>query len=159
MDLFLELEIVYIVIGIFILTITAIVTSRDFVAYKEIKDKNGDVVETVKTHSFIKGMLSVGLFVAIMIGAHYNVTTTRMHNVEKMFNEGDTIICENKMRRTISRSILLSQKLGWRVENHLFKNADYERDFHTSRCIEWTEIDENLKEKTNDRFTIKEEKK
>jgi hypothetical protein len=159
MDLFLELEIVYIVIGIFILTITAIVTSRDFVANKEIKDKNGDVVKTVKTHSFIKGMSSVGLFVAIMIGLHYNVTTTRMDNVEEMFTNGQTIICENKMRRTISRSILLSQKLGWRVENHLFKNADYERDFHTSRCIEWTEVDQDLKEKTNDRFTIKEEKK
>ena len=159
MDLFLELEIVYIVIGIFILSITAFVTSRDFVSNKEIKDKNGDVVQTVKTHAFIKGMSFVGLFVAIMIGAHYNVTTTRMNNVEKMFTEGQTIICENKMRRTISRSILLSTKLGWRVENHLFKNADYERDFHTSRCIEWTEGDKELQENTNDRFKLKEEKK
>ena len=143
MDLFLELEIVYIVIGIFILSITAFVTSRDF----------------VPAGAFKKGMLSVGAFVTIMIVAHYNVTTTRMSNVEKMFLEGQTIICENKMRRTISRSILLSQKLGWRVENHLFKNPDYERDFHTSRCIEWTEVDQDLKEKTNDRFKIKEEKK
>jgi len=143
MDLFLELEIVYIVIGIFILTITAIVTTRDF----------------VPAGAFKKGMFFVGSFVAIMIGAHYNVTTTRMHNVEELFNNGQTIICENKMRRTISRSILLSQKLGWRVENHLFKNGDYERDFHTSRCIEWTEVDQDLKEKTNDRFSIKKEKK
>ncbi len=143
MDLFLELEIVYIIIGIFILSVTAFVTSRDF----------------VPAGAFKKGMSFVGLFVTIMIGAHYNTTTSRMSNVEKMFEEGQTIICENKMRRTISRSILLSQKLGWRVENHLFKNGDYERDFHTSRCIEWTEGDTKLQADTNDRFKIKEEKK
>jgi len=143
MDLFLELEIVYIVIGIFILSITAFVTSRDF----------------VPAGAFKKGMLSVGAFVTIMIGAHYNVTTTRMNNVEKMFSEDKIIICENKMRRTISRSILLSKKLGWRVENHLFKNPDYERDFHTSRCIEWTEGDKNLEKTTNDRFKLKKEEK
>jgi len=142
MDLFLELEIVYIVIGIFILSITAFVTSRDF----------------IPAGAFKKGMLSVGAFVAIMIGAHYNVTTTRMTNVEKMFLDGQTIICENKMRRTISRSVILSKKLGWRVENHLFKNKDYERDFHTSRCIELDEIDQDLKQETNDRFKLKEKK-
>ncbi len=158
MDLFLELEIVYIVIGIFILSITAFVTSRDFVAYREIKNKNGEVVERIPTGSFKKGMLAVGLFVAIMIGGHYSVTTTRMKNVEKMFNDGETIICENKMRRTISRSVILSKKLGWRVENHLFKNKDYERDFHTSRCIELDEVDKDLKKETNDRFKLKEKK-
>jgi hypothetical protein len=77
MDLFLELEIVYIVIGIFILSVTAVVTSRDF----------------VPAGAFKKGMSFVGTFVAIMIILHYNVTTTRMSNVEAMFEEGNTIIC------------------------------------------------------------------
>jgi len=143
MDLFLELEIVYIVIGIFILSVTAFVTSRDF----------------VPAGAFKKGMSFVGLFVAIMIGLHYNVTTTRMNNVETMFEEGSTIICENKMRRTISRSVLLSKKQDWIVENHLFKHVDYERDFHTSRCIEFTEgVAEEQKDK-NDRFKLKAENK
>ena len=143
MDLFLELEIVYIVIGIFILSITTFVTTRDF----------------MPKGAFKKGFLAVGAFVAIMIISHYNVTTSRMFNVEKIFEDGETIICENKMRRTISRSILLSKKLGWRVENHLFKNSDYERDFHTSRCIEWEEGDSELKAMKNSRFKLKEEKK
>jgi len=143
MDLFLELEIVYIVIGIFILSITTFVTTRDF----------------MPKGAFKKGFLSVGVFVAIMIFAHYNVTTTRMFNVEKLFNNGETIICENKMRRTISRSVLLSKRMGWRVENHLFKNADYERDFHTSRCIEWVEGDTELKAIKNDRFKLEKENK
>lgn len=121
MDLFLELEIVYIVIGAFILSITAFVTSRDF----------------VPAGAFKKGMLIVGAFVAVMILFHYNMTTSRMNGVEKMFNDGDTIICENKMRRTISKSVLLSKEMGWKMEDHLFKHVDYERDFHTSRCVEW----------------------
>jgi len=121
MDLFLELEIVYIVIGAFILSITAFVTSRDF----------------VPAGAFKKGMLFVGGFVAIMITFHYIMTTSRMDNVEKMFENGDTIICENKMRRTISKSVLLSKEMGWTMQNHLFKHIDYERDFHTSRCVEW----------------------
>lgn len=138
MELFLELEIVYIVIGLFILTITTIVTTREF----------------MPKGAFKKGILTVGLIVAVLISLHYNMTTSRMENVEKMFNNGDTLICENKMRRTISRSILLSKKMGWRIEGHLFKNEDYERDFHTSRCVEWTgtepEFEQEMKEQAKE---------
>jgi len=143
MELFLELEIVYIVIGVFILTITAIVTTRDF----------------VPKGAFKKGMSFVGAFVAVMIAGHYYTTTSRMDNVEKMFNKGETIICENKMRRTVSRSVLLSQELGWRVEDHLFKNDDYERDFHTSRCVEWIGSEPQIEQEKTDRFNLKAEKK
>lgn len=124
MELFFELEIVYIVIGIFILSITAFVTTRDF----------------MPKGAFKKGMLFVGAFVVGMILFHYNMTTTRMAGVKKIFNDGETVICENKMRRTISRSVLLSKDLGWRLEGDKFKNDDYERDFHTSRCIEFDGI-------------------
>lgn len=130
MELFLELEIVYIVIGIFILSVTAIVTTRDF----------------MPKVAFKRGMLSVGAFVVIMIALHYNATTSRMQNVQEMFNSGEEIICENKMKRTVARSVILSKALGWRVEDHLFKNSDYERDFHTSRCIEWTGSDMKMEE-------------
>ncbi|MFA5233597.1 MAG: hypothetical protein WC390_04280 [Sulfurimonas sp.] len=125
MELFLELEAVYIVIGIFILSVTAFVTTRDF----------------MPKVAFKRGMLSVGVFVVIMIALHYSATTSRMQNVEEMFHAGEEIICENKMKRTVSRSVILSKALGWRVEDHLFKNSDYERDFHTSRCVEWTGSD------------------
>ena len=121
MGLFLELEIVYIVIALFILSITAFVTTRDF----------------MPKGAFKKGMLGVGGIMAVMVAFHYNLTTSRMDGVEEIFNNGETLICENKMRRTISRSVLLSKKMGWRLEDHLFKNDDFERDFHTSRCVEW----------------------
>lgn len=121
MDLFFELEIVYIVIGIFILSVTAFVTTRDF----------------MPKVAFKRGMLGVSSFVLIMILLHFFMTTSRMEGVKELFNAGETIICENKMRRTISRSVLLSQELGWRIEGDKFKNDDYERDFHTSRCIEF----------------------
>ncbi len=124
MELFLELEAVYLAIGAFIMTITVIVTTRDF----------------VPKVAFKRGMFGVGGALALMIGFHYNMTTSRMEGVKEIFNNGETVICENKMRRTVSRSVLLSQELGWRIEGDKFKNDDYERDFHTSRCIEFDGI-------------------
>lgn len=128
MKLFFELEGAYIVIGVFILVVTAIVTTRDF----------------VPKGAFKKGMISVLVLLSLMVGAHYSLTTSRMQNVEEIFNNGKTVICENKMRRTASRSVLISKEMGWTVEEHLFKNSDYERDFHTSRCIEWTGMHSDL---------------
>ena len=130
MELFLELEAVYIVIGIFILSVTAIVTTRDF----------------MPKGAFKKGILGVGVVVSIMIGFHYNLTTKRMDGVEKIFNSGETVICENKMRRTVSRSVLLSQELGWKLEDHMFKHHDYERDFHSSRCVDWIGSEPQIEE-------------
>lgn len=125
MELFFELEIVYIVIGIFFLTITAIVTTREF----------------MPKVAFKRGMLGVGGFLTIMIFAHYFMTTSRMEGVKAVFESGETVICENKMRRTISRSVLLSKDLGWRLEGDNFVNDDYERDFHSSRCIDFDGIE------------------
>ncbi len=127
MELFFELEIVYIVIGIFILSVTAFVTTRDF----------------MPPAAFKKGMISISMMLATLIAMHYYMTTTRMDGVKKLFNEGETIICENKMRRTISQSVLISKDLGWRLDGDLLKSDDYERDFHTSRCVDW--IGDNLK--------------
>ena len=130
MGLFLELEIVYIIIGIFILSITAVVTTRDF----------------MPKGAFKKGMLGVGIVVSVMIGFHYTLTTKRMDGVEKIFNSGETVICENKMRRTVSRSVLLSQELAWKLEDHMFKHHDYERDFHSSRCVDWIGSEPQIEE-------------
>ena len=120
MKLFFELEIVYLVIGIFFLVITAFVSTRKF----------------MPRTAFSRGMIGVGSVIAIMVSAHYYITTTRMDGVKKIFNEGGTIICENKMQRTISRSVLISKELEWRLEKDLFVSDNHSRDFHTSRCVE-----------------------
>jgi len=121
MDLFLELEGPYLVIGLFILSITAFVTTRDF----------------VPRVAFKRGMLSVLAGLAVLVGFHYYMTTTRMANVEAIYNSGEAVICENKMRRTISQSVLVRPDMGWVIKDHIFQNPDYERGFHTSRCVEW----------------------
>lgn len=120
MELFFELEIVYIVIGIFILSVTAFVTTRDF----------------IPKVAFKRGMISVSMVLATMITIHYNMTTSRMEGVKEVFNEGGTVICENKMQRTISRSVLISKVLDWRLEGDLLVSDNHSRDFHTSRCID-----------------------
>ena len=141
MERFIELEAAYMVIGVFMLVITAIVTTRSFVPKR----------------SFKWGMSLVSIFVIFIIVTHYNVTTSRMIEVKESFHNGEIIICENKMRRTISRSVLLSQEQGWKVEADLFTNPDYERDFHTSRCLKWIGSEAQIESEKNDRFKLKKE--
>ncbi len=124
MNLFIELEIVYLVIAVFFLSVTAIVTTRSFMP---------------KT-AFSRGMISVSMVFAVMITAHYFVTTKRMDGVKEIFNEGGIIICENKMQKTISRSVLISKELEWRLEGNVFKSDNAIRDFHTARCVDYSPI-------------------
>ena len=124
MERFFELEVAYVVIGIFFLIVTAFVTTREF----------------MPKVAFKRGMISVFSVFAIMIAAHYAFTTKRMNGVAEIFNEGKVIICENKMRRTISQSVLISKELGWRLEVDYFKNPDFERDFFTARCVDYSPI-------------------
>lgn len=124
MELFFELEIVYIIIGLFFLVVTLFVTTRDF----------------MPKVAFKRGMIGVTLLFSIMISLHFLITTKRMAGVKEIFNEGGVIICENKMRRTISRSVLISQELGWSIEGDHFTSPDVERDFHTARCVDYAPI-------------------
>ena len=124
MERFFELEVAYVVIGIFFLIVTAFVTTREF----------------MPKVAFKRGMFSVFTVFAFMIAAHYAFTTKRMNGVAEIFNEGKVIICENKMRRTISQSVLISKELGWRLEGDYFKNSDFERDFFTARCVDYSPI-------------------
>ncbi|MCF6340685.1 MAG: hypothetical protein L3J10_08070 [Sulfurimonas sp.] len=142
MERFIELELAFMVVGAFFLAITAFVTSRDF----------------VPKGSFKTGMSVVGGFVVFMILTHYYVTTSRIAEVKESFYEGEIIICENKMRRTIARSVLLSLKLGWDTEGDLFTNPNYERDFHISRCLKWIGNEEQIESEKNDRFDLDKEK-
>ncbi len=124
LKLFFELEIAYIVIGIFVLIVTAFVTTRDF----------------VPRVAFKRGMIGIGSIICIMILAHYFITTKRMAGVKEIFNEGGTIICENKMQLTISRSVLVSKELGWRLEGDFFASDSYVRTFHTARCVDYSPL-------------------
>ncbi len=129
MELFFELEIAYIVIGIFFLIITAYVTTNS----------------TLPKSSFKYGMLGVTSIFGGMIMAHYYTTVSRMDGVKKLFNDGETIICENKMRRTISQSVLISKELEWRLEGDKFVSDNHVRDFHTARCVDYASIDPEKK--------------
>ena len=130
MDRFIELEGGYIFIMVFFLAVTLFVTTRDFMPKNALK----------------RGMIGVFGIFAIMITIHYYVTSARMEGVKEIFNEGKTIICENKMRRTISQSVLISKQLGWRLEGDYFKNPEYERDFFTARCVDYAPIAAEAKE-------------
>jgi hypothetical protein len=121
MPLFFELELPYIAIGLFILAVTAFVTTREF----------------MPKVAFKRGMIGVIVIFSLMIAFHYSMTTKRMDGVKDIFNEGGTVICENKMHRTVSRSVLISKKLGWRLDGDLFKSYNAVRDFHTSRCVDY----------------------
>ncbi len=124
MELFFELEVVYLVIGSFFLIVTAFVTTRKF----------------MPKVAFMRGMVSVFMIFAVMITAHFFVTVKRMNGVQEIFKGGGTIICENKMQRTISRSVLMSKELGWRLEGDYFANDNYDRTFHTARCVDYSPI-------------------
>jgi len=124
MEKFIELEIVYIVIGVFFLAVTAFVTTRSF----------------MPKMAFMRGMISVSMVFAVMITAHYFVTTKRMNGVKEIFNEGGIIICENKMQKTISRSVLISKELEWRLEGDKFESDNHMRAFHTARCVDYSPI-------------------
>jgi len=116
---FLELEGGYLVIAAFILGVTIFVTTRDFMSQRAFKI----AVPFVFT------------FVAIFILAHYFVTTSRMEEVKTSFNQDKNFICESREIRKVAQSIVISKKLGWQLEDDLFVSPEYERGFHTARCI------------------------
>lgn len=121
MKLFFELEIAYIIIAIFFLVVTIIATTRSF------SPKN----------SFKKIFPVVFVVLAIAIATHYNITTSRMYEVETAFNSGKYIICENRTKKDIGTTIVLSQNQGWILNDHIFSNKDYFKSFISARCLEY----------------------
>jgi len=119
MDKFLELEGGYLAIGVFIMCIAAVVTTRSFVG------KN----------AFKTGMPITFLFLAFFIGLHFYVTTNRMDRVKTRFTDGKPVICENRINRKAEQSIIISNKEGWSLEGDIFKSPKFTRPFHTARCL------------------------
>lgn len=119
MNMFLQLEAGNLTIGLFFLLIAIIVATRSFVR------------PAVK--KFI--LFTVIVVFTLLIAGHYLITTDRMASVKSAFAEGKEIECESRMNRKAAQSVVVSKKLGWSLEGDLFSNPNYERTFHSARCI------------------------
>ena len=124
MELFLKLEAGYLGIGLFALAITLIVTTRSFVARGIWK----------------KSLAIMTIIIGIFIGLHYFVTISRINEVEKTFNDGGKIICENRAVRKVSQSVTIEKSNEWALENHMLSSPNYSREFFTARCIKHVPI-------------------
>ncbi len=119
MQKFFILEGAYLMIALFVLAITLFVSTRPFMpkgAYK-------------------KGLLWVGLVIALMIGAHYWVTTSRMAEVKAAFSANQPVLCESRMQRKVAQSVEILRAREWSLQGDLFVSPHYSRPFHAARCI------------------------
>ena len=82
-----------------------------------------------------KGLSYVSIVLAVFIGAHYYVTTSRMNEVKAAFEEGKTIICESRMQRKAAQFIEIKKALEWHLEGDNFVSPNYSRPFFSARCI------------------------
>lgn len=125
MELFFKLEFGYLAIALFILGVTLFVTTRTFMGKNLWK----------------KAVLIVTLVLSFFILAHYFVTVNRINKVETAFNNGEKVICENKVVRKVSQSVIIEKSNEWSLENHLFSSPNYDRDFFSARCIKHTPLE------------------
>lgn len=116
---FFFLEGAYLILGAIILLITLFVGTRSFMSKGAWK----------------RGLLWVSLVIAIVIGSHYYVTTKRMAEVQRVFHEGGTILCESRMIRKGARFVTISKDNAWTLENDNFMSPNYVRPFFAARCI------------------------
>jgi len=119
MKTFFYLEGAYLILAGIILLVTLFVTTRPFMAKGAVK----------------KGLVSVSMVLAVMIGAHYYVTTKRMAEVKEAFRQNRSILCESRMQRKVSQVVHIKRANGWRLEGDNFVSDYYERPFFLARCI------------------------
>ena len=117
---FFFLEGAYLLLGLFTLLITLFVTTRPFMAKTSVK----------------RGLFWVSLVIAIMIGGHYTVTSNRMAEVRTAFENGETIICENRATRKVAPTVIINKAQEWVLEDdNNFVSPNYSRSFFSARCI------------------------
>ena len=119
MQEFFFLEGAYLILAGIILLITLFVTTRPFMTKGAVK----------------KGLSSVAIFLAVMIGAHYYITTSRMAEVRAAFEQGRTIICESRMQRKVAQDVRIKKSNDWELQGNNFVSPHYERPFFSARCI------------------------
>jgi len=116
---FFYLEGAYLILGGIILLITLFVSTRPFMGKGAVK----------------KGLFWVTLVLAILIGAHYNMTTGRMTEVKEAFNKGLPIICESRMQRKVAQTVTIQKSHDWSLVKDNFVSPKYARPFFSARCI------------------------
>ena len=75
------------------------------------------------------------MFLVVMIGMHYKITTDRMSRVKSAFKEGKTIICESRATRKVAQSVDVNINREWVLEGDVFSSVNYGRVFHSARCL------------------------
>ncbi len=116
---FFFLEGAYLILGAIVLLITLFVGTRPFMSKGAWK----------------RGLFWVSLVIAIAIGSHYYVTTKRMAEVQRVFHDGGTILCESRMIRKGARFVTIRKANEWTLENDNFTSPHYVRPFFSARCI------------------------
>jgi len=118
---FFYLEGAYLILAAIILLVTLFVTTRPFMSPSAPK----------------KGLTGVALVLALFIGGHYWVTTSRIAAVKSAFASGKPVLCESRMLRKMAQSIEIRKGTAahWRIEGDNFVSPEYTRPFHTARCI------------------------
>ncbi len=67
--------------------------------------------------------------------SHYLNTTERMNAVQEAFKNNKTVICESRATRGVEQTILISKDKDWHLENDIFTSKNYDRGFHSARCL------------------------
>ena len=118
---FFYLEGAYLILAGIILLVTLYVTTRPFMSRNAPR----------------KGMTIVAVVLALFIGAHFWVTTSRIAEVKEAFNAGKPVLCESRMLRKMAQSIEIRRGTAarWRIEEDNFVSPEYTRPFHLARCI------------------------
>ena len=118
---FFYLEGAYLILAGIILLITLFVTTRPFMSPAAPK----------------KGLTAVALVLALFIGAHFWITTSRIAAVKAAFAAGKPVLCESRMLRKMAQSIEIRKGTAarWRIEGDNFVSPEFIRPFHIARCI------------------------
>ena len=118
---FFYLEGAYLILAGIILLITFYVTTRPFMSPKAPK----------------KGLSLVAIVLAIFIGMHFWVTTSRISAVKQAFEAGKPVLCESRMLRKMAQSVQIHKGTAakWHIEGDNFVSPSFVRPFHMARCI------------------------
>ena len=120
MNFFFILEAGLLTISVFLLAVIAFTSTRSFVT----------------KGAFIRTFPAAFVVLAIVITWHYNQTTDRMELVKKEFENGKSIVCDNKGDLTLGRNVLIDKaRYGWHTDGFFFISNEYPRNFHISRCV------------------------
>ena len=118
---FFYLEGAYLILAGIILLITLFVSTRPFMSPTAPR----------------KGMTAVAVVLALFIGIHFWITTSRIATVKAAFNAGKPVLCESRMLRKMAQSVEIRKGTPsrWRIDGDNFVSPAYTRPFHLARCI------------------------